>query len=47
MRCKQRIIFNYATDGAIEAVFLEERSIVYEVFENEFINRLKSLRPDA
>lgn len=42
---KYRIIFNYAQDGAIEAVFLEERSFVYEVFENEFINQLKSSEP--
>ena len=37
-----RIIFSYATDGAIEAVFIEERSLVYEVFEAEFIKRLKA-----
>ena len=37
-----RIIFAYAADGAIEAVFMEERSLVYEVFEAEFIRRLKS-----
>jgi mRNA interferase RelE/StbE len=37
-----RIIFGYAADGAIEAVFVEERSLVYEVFEAEFIKRLKS-----
>lgn len=37
-----RIIFAYATDGAIEAVFMEERSFVYDLFEAEFIKRLKS-----
>jgi len=37
-----RIVFAYAADGAIEAVFMEERSLVYEVFEAEFIKRLKS-----
>jgi mRNA interferase RelE/StbE len=37
-----RIIFSYAGDGAIEAVFMEERSLVYEVFEAEFIRRLKA-----
>ena len=37
-----RIIFAYAADGAIEAVFMEERSLVYEVVEAEFIKRLKS-----
>jgi mRNA interferase RelE/StbE len=39
---KFRIIFAYATDGAIEALFIEERSLVYEIFEAEFIKRLKS-----
>ncbi len=37
-----RAIFAYAADGAIEVVFMEERSLVYEVFEAEFIKRLKS-----
>ncbi len=37
-----RIIFAYAPDGAIEAVFMEERSFVYDLFEAEFIKRLKS-----
>lgn len=37
-----RIIFAYAADGAIEAVFMEERSFVYDLFEAEFIKRLKS-----
>jgi mRNA interferase RelE/StbE len=37
-----RIIFSYGAGGAIEAVFMEERSLVYEVFEAEFIKRLKS-----
>jgi mRNA interferase RelE/StbE len=37
-----RIIFSYAADGAIEAVFLEERQLVYELFEAQFIKRLKS-----
>jgi mRNA interferase RelE/StbE len=37
-----RIIFAYAADDAIEAVFMEERLLVYEVFEAEFIKRLKS-----
>ena len=39
---RHRIIFNYATDRAIEALFIEERQLVYEVFEARFINRLKS-----
>jgi mRNA interferase RelE/StbE len=37
-----RLIFAYAEDGFIDAVFLEERSLVYEVFEAEFVKRLKS-----
>jgi mRNA interferase RelE/StbE len=37
-----RIIFAYASDGVIEALFVEERSLVYEVFEAEFVRRLKS-----
>jgi mRNA interferase RelE/StbE len=39
---RHRIIFNYAADGAIEAIFIEERRLVYEVFEAQFIKRLKS-----
>lgn len=39
---RHRLIFAYAADGAIEAVFLEERSLVYEVFEAEFIRKLKT-----
>ena len=39
---RHRIIFNYAADRAIEALFIEERQLVYEVFEARFINRLKS-----
>ncbi len=37
-----RLIFAYAEEGFIDAVFLEERSLVYEVFEAEFVKRLKS-----
>jgi mRNA interferase RelE/StbE len=39
---RHRIIFNYAAEGAIEAIFIEERHLVYEVFEAQFIKRLKS-----
>jgi mRNA interferase RelE/StbE len=39
---RHRIIFSYATDGAIDAIFVEERALVYEVFEARFIKRLKS-----
>jgi mRNA interferase RelE/StbE len=38
---RHRIIFFYAGDGAIEAVFAEERSLVYEIFEAEFIKKLR------
>jgi len=37
-----RLIFSYARDGAIEVIFIEERGLVYEVFEAEFVKRLKS-----
>ena len=30
---RHRLIFNYAADGAIEAIFIEGRALVYEVFE--------------
>jgi mRNA interferase RelE/StbE len=39
---RHRIVLSYAADGAIEAIFLEERQLVYELFEAEFIRRLKS-----
>jgi mRNA interferase RelE/StbE len=39
---RHRIIFSYAADGAIEALFIEERQLVYELFEAQFIKRLKS-----
>ena len=34
-----RIIFAYASDGAIEALFIGERSLVYELFEAEFLKK--------
>jgi mRNA interferase RelE/StbE len=37
-----RIIFSYAADETIEVLFIEERSLVYEAFEAEFIRRLRS-----
>ena len=37
-----RLILSYARDGAIEVIFIEERGLVYEVFEAEFVKRLKS-----
>ena len=39
---RHRIVFSYAADGAIEAIFVEERQLVYEVFDAQFIKRLKS-----
>jgi mRNA interferase RelE/StbE len=38
---RHRIIFGYAADVAIEALFIEERQLVYELFEAQFIKRLK------
>ena len=38
---RHRIIFRYAADEAIEAVFIEERSLVYDVFEAEFVSKRK------
>jgi mRNA interferase RelE/StbE len=39
---RHRIIFTYAADCAIEAIFIEERALVYEIFEAQFIKRLTS-----
>jgi hypothetical protein len=38
---RYRILFAYAADGAIEALFIEERALVYELFEAEFVKKLK------
>jgi mRNA interferase RelE/StbE len=38
---RHRILFQYAADGAIEAVFIAERSLVYDLFEAEFIKKLR------
>lgn len=38
---RHRLIFAYAADGGIEVIFIEERSLVYEVFEAQFIKQLK------
>jgi mRNA interferase RelE/StbE len=43
---RHRMIFSYGPDGAIEVVFIEDRSVVYEVFENEFIRRLNGQKSD-
>jgi mRNA interferase RelE/StbE len=39
---RHRLIFSYAADGAIEVIFIEERHLVYELFEAHFIKRLKT-----
>jgi mRNA-degrading endonuclease RelE of RelBE toxin-antitoxin system len=39
---KFRIIFRYVDSGGIEAIFAEERSMVYEVFESQLLAKLKS-----
>lgn len=39
---KFRLIFRYLGSGDVEAIFVEERSIVYEVFEAQFIAKLRS-----
>jgi mRNA interferase RelE/StbE len=39
---RHRVIFSYASDNAIEAIVIEERQLVYEIFEAQFIKRLKS-----
>jgi mRNA interferase RelE/StbE len=39
---RHRVVFAYAPDGAIEALFAEERSLVYEVFEAEFVRRIRT-----
>jgi mRNA interferase RelE/StbE len=37
---RHRVVFAYAADGGIDAIFVEERSLVYEVFESEFVRRI-------
>jgi len=39
---RHRLIFSYASDDAIEALFIGERPLIYKVFEAQFIKRLKS-----
>lgn len=36
-----RVIFRYRTGRVIECVYMNRRSVVYEVFEREMIDRLK------
>ena len=38
---KFRIIFQYVRHGVIEVIFIEERALVYELFEAELVKRLK------
>ena len=37
-----RVIFRYRTGRVIECVYMNRRSVVYEVFERDVIDRLKS-----
>jgi mRNA interferase RelE/StbE len=39
---KFRLIFRYVNTGDIEAIFVEERSMVYEVFEAQLLAKLKT-----
>jgi len=39
---RYRIVYRFISPQAIEAIFAEERSIVYEVFEEEFVRKLRS-----
>jgi mRNA interferase RelE/StbE len=39
---KFRLIFRYVNTGDIEAIFVEERSMVYEVFEAQLLEKLKT-----
>ncbi|MGA2051945.1 MAG: hypothetical protein ABSH19_01400 [Opitutales bacterium] len=42
---RHRVIFQYVGGGEIEAVFIEERALVYEVFEAELVRRLRQGNP--
>ena len=39
---RHRLIFAYRADDLIDVLFIEERRLVYEIFEAEFIAKLKS-----
>lgn len=39
---KYRIIFRYQDNMTIEVVFVEERKIVYEVYEEQFARKLRT-----
>jgi mRNA interferase RelE/StbE len=39
---RHRIIFAYAGKRMIAAIFIEERSIVYEIFEAQFVKRFRA-----
>ena len=36
---RYRVIFSYTEEGTIEALFIGERSLVYELFEAEFLKK--------
>jgi mRNA interferase RelE/StbE len=39
---RYRLIFSYAAGETIDVIFVEERQLVYELFEAQFIKQLKS-----
>ena len=39
---RHRVVFAYKSDGSIAALFMEDRRLVYELFEAQFIKQLKS-----
>ena len=39
---RYRVILRYRDEKTIDAVFAEQRSLVYDVFEEQFLRRLKS-----
>jgi mRNA interferase RelE/StbE len=42
---KYRVIFRYVENMTIEVVFVEDRKLVYDVFEEQLALRLKSPSP--
>jgi mRNA interferase RelE/StbE len=41
---KYRIIFRCSGDGGMDALIAEERNLAYEVFQEQFIRQLRSLK---
>lgn len=44
---KYRVIFRYAENMTIDVLLIEERRLVYEIFEEEFAKKLRSQDPRA